>query len=374
MYLEYKGKKTELEILKITNCANLVGKWDGSPNKLIQGDNLPVLKALLETYEMKGLVDLVYIDPPFSTGNDFTIGNDRASTISNSYLDDIAYSDNLIGSEFIEFLRERLIFLRELMSNKASIYLHIDYKIGHYVKVIMDEIFGVENFRNDITRIKCNPKNFSRKAYGNIKDIILFYSKTKHHTWNDPRERFAKEDIERLFKKVDKDGRIYTTVPLHAPGETQNGATGQEWRGIKPPKGRHWRSDPKILEQLDKDGLIEWSSTGVPRKKIYVDEKKGKKKQDIWEYKDPQYPIYPTEKNLEMLKSIIAASSNPGDLVLDCFCGSGTTLQAAHELGRIWIGIDQSEKAIKVTRERLSQISRDLFSNDVEYQFLQMTI
>ena len=121
---------------------------------------------------------------------------------------------------------------------------------------------------------------------------------------------------------------------------------------------------------MDKDGLIEWSLTGVPRKKIYADEKKGKKKQDIWEYKDPQYPIYPTEKNLEMLKSIIAASSNPGDLVLDCFCGSGTTLQAAHELGRIWIGIDQSEKAIKVTRERLSQISRDLFSNDVEYQFL----
>ena len=214
MYLEYKGKKAELEILKITNCANLVGKWDGSPNKLIQGDNLPVLKALLETYEMKGLVDLVYIDPSFSTGNNFTIGNDRVSTISNSYLDDIAYSDNLIGAEFIEFLRERLIFLRELMSNKASIYLHIDYKIGHYVKVLMDEIFGVENFRNDITRIKCNPKNFSRKAYGNIKDIILFYSKTKHNTWNDPRERFTKEDIERLFKKIDKDGRIYTTVPF----------------------------------------------------------------------------------------------------------------------------------------------------------------
>ena len=162
---------------------------------------------------------------------------------------------------------------------------------------------------------------------------------------------------------------VYTPL-FHSPGETQNGATGQEWRGIKPPKGRHWRSEPKILEQLDKDGLVEWSSTGVPRKKIYVDEKKGKKKQDIWEYKDPQYPIYPTEKNLEMLKSIIAASSNPGDLVLDYFCGSGATLQAAQELGRIWIGIDGSEKAIKITRERLSQISRDLFSNDVEYQFL----
>ncbi|MFQ6039461.1 MAG: site-specific DNA-methyltransferase, partial [Candidatus Poribacteria bacterium] len=104
MYLQYKGKKAEVEILKTTNCANLVGEWDGSPNKLIQGDNLPVLKALLETYNMKGKVDLVYIDPPFSTGNKFTIGDDRVSTISNSYLDDIAYSDNLTGAEFIEFL------------------------------------------------------------------------------------------------------------------------------------------------------------------------------------------------------------------------------------------------------------------------------
>ena len=179
------------------------------------------------------------------------------------------------------------------------------------------------------------------------------------------------EKTRRLFKKVDKDGRRYTTIPLHAPGETRNGPTGQEWRGIKPPKGRHWRSEPKALEELDRAGLIEWSKNGVPRKKIYADEKDGKKKQDIWEYKDAQYPSYPTEKNLEMLKTIILASSDPGDLILDCFCGSGTTLQAAGELGRNWIGIDESAEAIKVAKERLSKIEKDFFLNDFEYQYLE---
>lgn len=371
MYLQYINKKTKAEILKNTKCCDLIGQWEDSLNKLIQGDNLVILKTLLEKYNLKSKIDLVYIDPPFSTKTNFTIGEDRVSTISSSLNDNIAYSDNLTGAKFLEFLRERLVFLKELMANKASIYLHIDYKIGHYVKIIMDEIFGVENFRNDITRIKCNPKNFDRKAYGNIKDLILFYSKSKNNTWHDPKEKFTKEDIERLFKKINKNGRKYTTIPLHAPGETQNGATGQEWKGIKPPKGRHWRSEPKVLDQLDKDGLVEWSPNGVPRKKIYADEKDGKKKQDIWKYKDAQYPSYPTEKNLDMIKTIISASSNPEDLILDCFCGSGTTLQAAQELGRNWIGIDNSEEAIKVTKKRLSKIKKDLFSKDVEYQFLK---
>ena len=372
MILTYKNKKKEIDIINNTKEAKLVyvSGQKGSRNKLIQGDNLEVLKALLEDYNLKGKIDLVYIDPPFATNGYFRISDDRANTVSKSSSGEVAYSDTLTGSDYLEFLRERLILLRELMSKKASIYLHIDYKIGHYVKVIMDEVFGVENFRNDITRIKCNPKNFQRKAYGNIKDLILFYSKTKNPTWNDPRVPFTEEDIRRLFTKVDKNGRRYTTVPLHAPGETLNGKTGQEWRGIKPPKGRHWRSDPEVLDELDKKGLIEWSETGVPRKKIYVDEQKGKKMQDIWEFKDPQYPLYPTEKNLDLLKTIIKASSNEGDLVLDCFCGSGTTLVTAQELNRNWIGIDQSEHAIKVTKKRLSKVPRDLFSGDVEYEFL----
>lgn len=371
MYLHYEEKKLENEILNISPC-KFNNKWDNNKkNKLIFGDGLKVLKALLDNYNLKSKVDLIYIDPPFATNNNFTIGETRVSTISNSHSDNIAYSDNLTGELFLEFLRERLILIRELMSDKASIYLHIDYKIGQYVKVIMDEIFGVDNFRNEITRIKCNPKNFRRKTYGNIKDMILFYSKSKNNTWNEPKDKFTKEDIERLFKKTDKDGRRYTTIPLHAPGETLNGPTGQKWRGLNPPKGRHWRSEPKVLEELDKAGLVEWSKNNVPRKKIYADEKDGKKKQDIWEYKDGQYPSYPTEKNLDMLKTIIQTSSNIGDLVLDCFCGSGTTLQAAEELGRIWIGVDKSIEAIKVTKKRLLNIEKDLFSREIEYQYLE---
>ena len=335
----------------------------GAPNKLIRGENLSVLKTLLDTHANQ--IDLVYIDPPFATNTNFKIGKERANTISSSTDDEVAYSDILVGQDFLEFLRERLVFIRELLSDRGSIYLHIDYKIGHYVKLIMDEVFGTKNFRNDITRIKCNPKNFQRKGYGNIKDLILFYSKSDNPTWNHPQIALSDEEEDRLFKKIDMNGRRYTTIPLHAPGETANGSTGKAWRGVKPPQGRHWRSAPAVLEELDKRGLIEWSSTGVPRKKIYLDEKEGKKMQDIWEFKDPQYPSYPTEKSLDLLKFIINASSNEGDLVLDCFCGSGTTLVAAQNLRRNWIGIDQSEAAIRVAQERVSK------NNDAGFELLR---
>mgnify|MGYP001558904075 CR=1 FL=1 len=369
MFLTYDNKKSEKDILKNTlriELKTISGK--GAHSKLIHGDNLSTLKTLLDDYA--GKVDLIYIDPPFATNGHFKIGNDRANTISSSNDDEIAYSDTLIGADFLEFLRERLIFLRELLSERGSIYLHIDYKVGHYVKLVMDEVFGRENFRNDITRIKCNPKNFHRKAYGNIKDLILFYSKSDDLIWNDPRIPFSDNDATRLFKKVDKDGRQYTTIPLHAPGETSNGNTGKEWRGQKPPKGRHWRTAPKILEDWDKQGLVEWSANGVPRKKIFLDEKNGKKTQDIWEFKDPQYPNYPTEKSLDLLKFIVEASSNKNDLVLDCFCGSGTTLLAAQELGRRWIGIDKSEQAIRVAKKRLADLPSSLFSK-TGYEFLK---
>jgi adenine-specific DNA-methyltransferase len=369
MLITYANKKSEKDILENTKKARLDTIFgEGSSNKLIQGDNLASLKNLLDTHS--GKVDLIYIDPPFATNGHFKISKDRANTISSSRDDEIAYSDTLLGAEYLEFLRERLILLRELLSEHGSIYLHIDYKIGHYVKIIMDEVFGQEMFKNDISRIKCNPKNFHRKAYGNIKDMILFYSKSNSPVWNDPRNPFSEEDKERLFRKLDKNGRKYTTIPLHAPGETSTGNTSKKWRGISPPKGRHWRTDPAVLEEWDKQGLVEWSANGVPRKKIFFDEGKGKKIQDIWEFKDPQYPKYPTEKNLSLLKLILEASSNEGDLVLDCFAGSGTTLFAAQLLNRRWIGIDESKAAIAVIQKRLNEIPHTLLTK-VEYEFLE---
>ena len=347
------------------------GAAQRTANKLIQGENLIALRALLENY--RGRVSLIYIDPPFATNGEYRVGATRTGTVSSSNADTLAYVDTLVGAEFLDFLRERLVLLRELLADNGSIYLHIDYKIGHYVKVLMDEVFGQRNFRNDITRIKCNPKNFPRKGYGNVKDLILFYSKSGNVIWNDPQVPLSEADKERLFRKVDADGRRYTTIPLHAPGETVNGSTGQAWRGLLPPRGRHWRSEPAVLEELDRQGLIEWSANRVPRKKIFADEKATRRMQDIWEFKDPPYPVYPTQKNLELLQFIIATSSNTGDLVLDCFCGSGTTLLAAQAMNRRWIGIDDSEPAIAVARKRLAEMPGGLFSA-TGYEFLRVEV
>jgi len=335
-------------------------RLDGWMNRLILGDNLHALRLLLHDPAISGRVRLIYIDPPYSTNQEFRIGTERTATVSSSHEDRVAYRDTLLGASYLEFLHDSLILLREILADDGSIYVHVDVKIGHYVKVLMDKIFGEENFINQIVRIKCNPKNFSRHGYGNIHDIILFYSKSKKYVWNDSREAFSEEEIRRLFPKVDKLGRRYTTTPLHAPGETKSGVTGLPWRGIKPPKGRHWRYPPEELERLDKEGIIEWSISGNPRKIIYADEivQKGKKRQDVWDFKDPPYPIYPTEKNLEMLKVIIQASSNPDDIVLDCFAGSGTSLVAAETLGRKWIGIDNSEIAIETIQKRLLAIKK----------------
>lgn len=366
MELDYPEKIDPDVLLNNTPSPGLIVKGEttaldfgGWQNLLVEGDNLYVLRSLLDDNNIRGNVRLVYIDPPFATEQIFRVGNGRVSTISRSNNGAIAYNDELNGHEYLEYIRRRLILIRELLADDGSIYVHIDYKIGHYLKAIMDEVFGSGNFINDITRVKCNPKNFERKAFGNIKDMILFYSKGKEYVWNEPRTEFSEEDIIRLFPKVDDDGRRYTTTPLHAPGETQNGPTGQSWRGMKPPEGRHWRYPPTELEKLDETGLIEWSRTGNPRKIVYADEQaaRGKRIQDIWEFKDPVYPEYPTEKNLDMLRLIIETSSNPQDLVLDAFAGSGTTLVAAEMLGRRWIGIDNSPVAIEVTRKRLSDLN-----------------
>ncbi len=369
MKLTYQNKIEENDILALREQKNFKGNKSllnikKELNRLLfEGDNFEIMKSLIDTHKLAGTVDLVYIDPPFSTNTIFRIDDARVSTISSSVQDRIAYTDTLKGAEFLEFLRQRLILIRELMSDKASIYLHIDYKVGHYVKIIMDEVFGPENFRNDITRIKCNPKNFQRKGYGNIKDLILFYTKTDNFTWNEPMEEREDEEISRLFNKVDEQGRRYTTNPLHAPGETTNGKTGKEWKGIKPPKGRHWRYGPDVLDELEKQGLIEWSKNGVPRKRIYADDYQKKRVQDIWEYKDKPNPIYPTEKNLELLERIIKTSSNEGDLVMDCFCGSGGLLYTAEEMKRRWLGIDASKEAISVTLSRFKKKENSLFSN-----------
>jgi adenine-specific DNA-methyltransferase len=365
VHLSYAGKQGSRDILQTTPAGKLLERSTvgqridaREPNRLITGDNLLTMRTLCTDPSVKGQVRLVYIDPPFSTNQEFRSGSRRTATMSPSGSDALAYTDRLTGAEYLEFLRRRLILLHALLADDGSIYVHIDSKVGHYVKVLLDEVFGQENFRNDITRIKCNPKNFSRIGYGNIKDMVLFFTKSGTCVWNEPRQDMTVEDAKRLFPRVDDLGRRYTTTPVHAPGETKRGATGEQWNGLTPPPGRHWRVSPRELTHLDEQQLIEWSASGNPRKKIFADDilARGKRVQDVWELKDPPYPSYPTEKNLSLLERIIRASSNPGDIVLDCFAGSGTTLVAAERLSRRWIGIDRSAVAAQVAVRRLKAV------------------
>ena len=204
-------------------------------NILMQSENFLALSVLLKSFREK--IDLVYIDPPFNTMQDFFISEGRANTIS-AVKKSRVYSDKMPLEKFLAFMWERLILIHELLSERGSLYLHIDCKTGHYVKIILDEIFSAENFKNDITRIKSNPKNFHRRAWGNEKDMILFYAKdAKQNIWNDITESLSEDEIIKKFPKIDSDGRRYTTIPLHAPGETKNGVTGQAWRNLQVPIG-----------------------------------------------------------------------------------------------------------------------------------------
>lgn len=350
--LEYLGKRPVAEILK-TNPVDSELLWDGSAvtsanesNRLYYADNLGAMASLLKDETVAGKVRLVYIDPPFATLSAF-----HSRSLEH------AYEDTLGGPDFVEFLRERLILLRELLAADGSIYLHLDEKMAFQMKVVMDEIFGPENFRNFITRKKCNPKNYTRKSYGNISDYILFYSKSENYVWNRPTEAWTLERAKEYHYVEAGTGRRFMKVPVHAPG-VRRGETGKPWRGMLPPPGKHWQFAPAKLDEFDSKGEIYWSPNGNPRRKVYFDENQGIGVQDIWlDFRDAHNQNicitgYPTEKNPELLRRIIEASSRPGDLVLDCFAGSGTTMAMAALLARRWIGVDNSPEAIKTILRR----------------------
>lgn len=351
--LAYEGKRPEraiLETVPVTTHIVWQGQQEQSSNRLYYGDNLPILASLLREPTIRGNVRLIYIDPPFATNSIFQ---------SRSQGD--AYSDLLVGAHYIEFLRERLILLRELLADDGSIYVHLDENMAFHIKVIMDEVFGRQHFRNWITRKKCNPKNYTRKTYGNISDFILFYTKSDSYVWNRPVDQWTDKRADKEYQYVEKEtGRRYKKVPVHAPG-TRNGETGTPWRGKLPPPGKHWQFPPRVLDEMDERSEIYWSPSGNPRRKVYLDESDGVAVQDIWlDFRDAHNQNigitgYPTEKNPSLLARIIQASSNPGDLVLDCFSGSGTTLAVASQLDRRWIGIDNSIEAIVTTLRRFAK-------------------
>jgi|SRR5579859_586888 len=343
------------------NAGNTNKEWR---NRLIWGDKKYVLPSLLP--EFAGKINLIYIDPPFNVGSDFSFTAtiaDNPDTEEDestqfvkqpSIIEQKAYRDTWGKGldSYMQWFYETVLLLRELLAEDGSLYVHLDWHVGHYAKSILDEVFGFDNFRNEIIREKSNPKNYTRNSFGNIHDVIFFYSKGANTIWNKPFAERNKNKIEVDFPYIDENGRRYKTAPLHAPG-TRQGETGRPWKGLMPPSGNHWRYIHKTLSELDGDGHIEWSSNGNPREKIYADESEGIFVQDIWlGFKDTGKDIYATQKPEELLERIIKASSNEGDLILDCFCGSGTTAAMAEKLSRKWITCDLGRFAIHTARKR----------------------
>lgn len=349
--LSYPNKLKKSDVLAPLNIEFSAVAKDGrtrqsvnvEPNSFVLSDNLFALHGLIESGVRPSLV---YLDPPYGTGMEF-----HSRQLQH------AYKDNRAPAAYLEFMRRRLILIREAMADEGTLYLHIGHQMLFHVKAILDEVFGPSNFQNLIVRRKCSSKNFTRNRYPNINDYILFYSKSSKFKWFQPTEEPAQDWIEREYNKVDAKGR-YKLVPVHAPG-TRRGATGQPWRGKMPPPGKHWQYAPEKLEEFDRIGEMHWSRNGNPRRKVYLGDDKRVPLTDYWsKFRDAHHQSikitgYPTEKNLEMLRVIVASGTEPGDVVLDPFCGSGSTLHAAHDLGRKWIGFDESFTAAETTISRL---------------------
>ncbi len=325
-------------------------KCGASPaaNRLYHADNLAVLPELLN----EGVsVRCAYIDPPFGTQQQF----------ARKVTDNAAYCDAASGAAYLAAFRQRLCLLRDLLDDEGSLFVHLDASMVAEVKLLLDELFGPSNFRSWISRRKCSSKNYTRKTFGDITDYVLFYSKSANYLFNRQYGARTPEQEAIDFPKIDeKTGRRYALVPIHAPGR-RKGATGSVWRGILPPPGKHWQTTPDKLDKYEAKGDIYWTRNGTPRRKIWADESAGSALANLWyDFRDPfnqnfATTGYPTEKNLDLLKLIVSAASNPGDLVLDCYAGSGTTLAGAGKLDRRWIGIDSSTMAIALAQKRMAE-------------------
>ena len=343
-----------LQLVRSFNADNpFPDKWQ---NMLIYGDNLLALKSLLadqrgaNRYKTKERIKLIYIDPPFATKQDFMKDREKA------------YRDKVIGAEFIEFLRKRLILLHGLLADDGMIYVHLDYKKCHYVKAVLDEVFGEENFQNEIVWERTNAHNMPTKTFARAQDTIFLYSKSDVFSFNKIRKPYGEAQLSRF--KRDKDGRLYTGRDLTFSGE--NPKRRDEWRGAKPPPGRCWGSSVEDREKWWADGLILKKKDGTPRLdglKTYLDELEGKPVNTIWNdlsrigNTSGERTDYPTQKPETLIERILRASSKEGDLVLDCFAGSGTVPAVSEKLGRRWIAMDCGKLAIYTTQERLFSLS-----------------
>lgn len=366
-----------------------------APNALIYGDNLDVLRRHIAPES----VDLVYLDPPFNSNANYNVlfggkGGGRAAAQVQAFADTWHWDDaaarayqetveagggaaealrafkQLVGRNggdmmaYLAMMAPRLVELRRVLKPTGSIYLHCDPTASHYLKVLMDAVFGPENFRNEISWRRSNPKSNTGTNFANSRDVILRYSKGIVCTFNRLYEAHDPEYVAKAYRYTESDGRRYRLLPLLNPNKDRPNLT-YEFMGVT----RVWRWTRDRMEKALEDGLIVQTRAGSPPQyKLHLDDSGGRTITTDWHDIKPigsrEMLGYPTQKPLALLERIIQASSNPGDLVLDPFCGCGTTVHAAQQLGRRWIGIDVTHLAIGLMRTRL----RDAFGPAAQFK------
>ncbi len=349
-------------------------KKEGWRNKLIWGDNKLVMSSLLKEYA--GKINLIYIDPPFDVGTDFSIKikvGDEEITKKPSILEEKAYNDSWgkgINS-YLQMMYERLVLMRELLTENGTIYIHLDWHVGHYVKVLMDEIFGKDNFINDIAWRKRNIPNAQSKFFSQVYDNLFFYAKNKDsYIFN--KIYLPLDEKQKLpYRYEDKKGK-FRLVMLEAQGrQATQGRKSFEWRG----RIAKWLYSKGKLDEFYENGYIYGDAQKGLSKKQYLDEIEGILATNMWIDKDvapiqggsEEFLNYDTQKPSGLLERVIKASSNERDLIADFFCGSGTTGAVAERLGRRWIMCDLGRFAIHTSRKRLMEVQRKLKEESKDY-------
>ena len=358
-------------------------------NHVYYGDNLEVLRESIKSES----VDLIYLDPPFNSNANYNVLFRSPSGVSSQAqieaFEDTWHWNNAAEKAFDEvmggpnpdvaemlramrsFLRDndmmaylthmavRLIELHRVLKPTGSIYLHCDPTASHYLKVLMDAVFGKERFKNEVIWKRYGAHNDvgqGSKHYGRVHDTILFYTRDAQFTWTQLFGPLDKQYVEETYRHIDETtGKRYTTTPMTGPGGSEKGNPVFEWNGHT----RAWRYSKASIQKLHDEGRLHYSKTGYARQKLYFSESKGVPVQSLWTDISPlagsnkERLNYPTQKPVALLERILSASSNPGDVVLDPFCGCGTTVHAAEKLDRQWIGIDITHLSISLIEKRL---------------------
>ncbi len=374
--LQWKGKRpfTSTQFYPAQLKENHGDAVNGWMNRIYWGDNMQVMAHLLK--EFRGRVDLVYIDPPFDSKADYrkTINlKGKGASNDSTPFEEKQYTDIWSNDGYLQFFYERLVLIRELMAEGAAVFVHCDYHQSAHIKLMLDELFGAENFLNEIIWVRStNPKGSQHKVvrFNVFTDTIYYFTKgpAKTFSYDEIRTALTEEELAEKYYRVDEKGRFYDGPMVSTAGMGPRPNLVYEYKGYTPPESG-WRLSREKLEKLDADGDLGWTSEGKPFRKLRPKDDKGKPIGNFWNdislinSQAEERVGYPTQKPTKLLERIIQVATKPNDLVFDCFMGSGTTQAAAMKLGRRFLGADINLGSIQTTTKRLLSVSEAIKSH-----------